>query len=720
MPTGVSTNGSRNGHRGQPKGIATARPPIGEQGSFDPQAMVDAFANGLFALASDGIGSHVDRPSVLDLENMLLRDNQARGLETVLTLPIRATTFRIEEAEGDSGEAEFARGVLLKPARMGGMRTPISRVVAQMCAAFARRASFFEKAWEIRPQDGALVYDKLAFRRASTCEVVVDAKTRSYAGFAQEGFTGGPQGQRLLFGRKHFPPIKALVYVHGASSTDPMEGESAFEAAYRAYVNKQKLEMLRFLYLQKFGIPPLEAHTDSSNPDEQKEMLKKANKLRSGSAVVTGPGESFNTVTAAQTVGGSTGGTADFRETIRYLDSQMATSMLAGFLQLPTGNQTASYALSRDQSDLFLLSCEARQREIEEALTDDALADLIYHNFGRNAAYPRFKMTALSLEHEAKALELYKATLSTGSAPPLPVFLANLIRDKGLAAVDINQDAIRDAEEAARQGLAPANPAERPAGQNAPTADQAAGALEKAVGQLLSDTQENDPFAELVETLAEEILEFVYNPTKQVRDPYGRFGGSNAPTTSHSRTNRRPGFGGAVGGGSRKSVDSPPKGGAKPKGAPKPAGVASPPKKAGQSSGTIALPTGESVALDDKPPAGAHFLMAGLRSGDAHVVFFGLDTRELTREEVSYVAREGGGIFDVGEPDFVGRFDPDSASATLVSVHQAHEGTEGLIEKIREAYGPALSTIVVDGKPQDLPQAAPQGAPQQTTPPAPA
>lgn len=689
------------------------RPPIGEQGTIDVEGISYPLMNGLFAINSEG-GAHVRRPKVYDLENMLERDCQAMGLEAVLTLPILATTFRIEPGEEDNGEAELAREVFLKPHREGGMWTSIPSIVAQMCGAFARRRAFFEKVWRIR-SDGKLVYDKLAFRRASTCEIVVDEKTKSYAGFVQEGFT--PSGG--TFDKKHFPPNKGFVYIHGTSAVNPLAGRSAFEAAYPAYVNKQKVELLRYMYLQKFGIPPILGKTESLNEDDQDAMHEKIRDIRAGSYAVLGPGEEIGTLTAAETVGGSTGGSADFREALRYIDGQMATSMLAGFIQLPTagagGSSGGSYALSRDQSDLFLLSCEARQREIEEVLTNDAIADLIYHNFGKNASYPRFKMTALSLEHEIKALDLYKALLSTGSAPPLPLFLANLIRDKGLAGIDINEDQVIAAEEKAKEamqsislpGVTPIDSAPSAGG-----AGNAAGALGRAVSSLLGEREGHSPedaIQEMVEGFANEIYEFIYNPTKQGRDPYGRFGGGSGAGKSKNSGQTRPGGRGSVGGGSKRTIDPQPKGGRPPRPARSP-GVAPPPKDKPGSQGVVALPSGEQVDLGGKPLPGVHYLLAGPRGQSPYVTFFGVEGRDLTPQEVVMVATEAQKLLDTGAASYLGKFDADTGQLSLSTVAG---GDQTMLDAITSAYGSAMTALVVDGKPQGQPQGQQPGQPAQ-------
>lgn len=673
-----------------PSTNGTTRPPVGEQGSFGTHELLTT-DKGIFS-RDEYLGGVEKRPTVLELETMFLRDSQARGLQSVLTLPVSASTFRIEEARGDKGEAELAREVFLKTREEGGMSTDISLIVAQMCTAFAYRRAFFEKVWTIREGgrfDGAVVYDKLAFRRASTCEILTDPRTKAYAGFRQEGYS--PSGELY---EKDYPLNKALVYVHGASPTHPNAGESAFEAAYQDHRNKQKLKLLYFMYLQKFGIPPVAGKTDDPTREGQENYHKKIEALQSGSTATFGPGEEVpGTVTAAQTVGGAAGGSADFREAFRYIDSQMATSMLAGFLQLPVTNQTGSYALHKDSTDLYLLSCEARQGEIE-AVLNRAMADLIYQNFGKNAAYPRFKMTALSMEHEARALDLLKALYATGNAAPIPVHILNLIRDKGLARIDINQDAIQAAEEEAKEALE--NPEGSQEGSQGGSQNGEDG-LSSAVGRLFGGQAQVAASEDV-----EDIYELVYNPQKQVRGPDGKFAGS--ASGGNRQKNKS-----AVGG--KSSIFAPyqrkegQKGRASAKTAPKPPSNPVPDlpgAQKGKKQGlVIGLPEGEQVQIHSKAQVVPHYTVAGLRGGAASASFFLaiVQGRELTQKEVSFIAGQIGGGFDSSTPACVGKFDPENGELGLAGVSQVpKEEFDAILMHLRTLYGGILGRLLVDGK----------------------
>lgn len=693
-PLVPSVVGSRSTKNGQP--------PLGELGTFDPADLTGEI-DGLFFPSSDG-GPQVHRPKILDLERMMMRDGQAKGLETVTTLPIRAATYRIEKGLNDKGEAEFVRSVLLASPQEGGIKTPISQVVAQMCGAFARRRAHFEKVWGKRKEDGATVIEKLAFRRASTCEIIVDAKTRSYAGFKQKGYLNGTSYERA------FGPQKAFVYIHGASSVNPLEGESTFEAAYQHYHNKQKLMLLYFKYLQKFGIPPVIGTTDSPVLADQQALKTKIEAIRGGSYAVLGPGETIGTLTAAETVGGSVGGSADFREAFKYLDAQMSISMLVQFLMLGTQSNVGSWALSRDHSDLFLLSEEARQREIEDAITNDVISDLVFYKFGPNASYPRFKFTALSQEHESKAMDFLKALLSTGAAPPMEQAILRLVVEKAMANIDINQDAI----EAAKKTIEETQKATAANGSKNGPSD-----VREAIKGILGVPSPH-ALEEQEEDTDDTTIEMGWNPVTQTRDLLGQFGPGRGGPSKDGGSRGGVRSGSALGGGGQKQRSAfewpagsrahGAMGSTRSRSGP---GVHRPPgSRVGEGVDKrgshrinkvaltkIALAQGEELTLQTKPfSPDAHYFFEGNRQGAAYAVYFPAapQGRELEEADLSSIYESILPMFDEGTISILGRFEAGELELELIQKppEEEFEPMKGLIS---HTYGTLLRRLTING-----------------------
>lgn len=411
---GATRNGSQTLPQGPPK--------LGEQGAASSRI-------GPYSYVED---VYEKLPTTLELEKMLSRDTQPRALENALVLPVRQAPFEIEEATGDAGEAEYVRDTLLKPSYQGGMTTPISAVIAQITGAFARRRTFFEKVWEIK--DGKYTYHKLAFRRASTCSII-DDKNGSFNGFKQEGFLkdGTPF-------KKEFNPSKAFVFIHGFAPDDPLKGESAFDAAYQAHVNKMKIQFLQAMYLQKFGLPSTVGETDATSEEEQQKFLKKLEDLRGGGTAVLGPTERLPNQNL-----NSTSNAGDFKEALEYLDNQMARSVLAQFLLLGQGSNTGAWALSKDHSDFFVISEEARLRQIEWHFDNYVIAPLVYYNFGESASYPKLKFRALSESAVERSLEMFKDLVARGQMTPKPA-LVEAIEEKVAQVLDVDPEKLKEEE----------------------------------------------------------------------------------------------------------------------------------------------------------------------------------------------------------------------------------------------------------------------------------
>src|ERR1700743_1566090 len=76
----------------------------------------------MFAYWNDGSVLDYGDWTSRDMETMLARDGQAAAIEAVITLPIRQASRAIEKADGDKGEADFCRSVLMTPHTGGGMK----------------------------------------------------------------------------------------------------------------------------------------------------------------------------------------------------------------------------------------------------------------------------------------------------------------------------------------------------------------------------------------------------------------------------------------------------------------------------------------------------------------------------------------------------------------------------------------------------------------------
>jgi hypothetical protein len=406
-------------------------PPEGEFGSVDPEGR-------LFSDFGDWASSTTfEQPNERDLSDMLQRDGKAQQVEQALTLPLRWAPWSIVPQEGDSGEAEFVRVALETPLHEGGMSTPIGHVIAQLSSAVVFRRAFFEKVFRVLGD--RVAYKKLAFRPAASCTLRRDKEDGGFAGFTQRISKDGNLKTVPI------PREKALVYLHDQARA-PLTGRSAMETAYRAFESKQKVRFLWFAFLERHATPWAAAKDERNDAGEADKLAQKVAGLKGGGVVGITGSQSIDLMEP-----GSDG--AAFKECLDWLSAEMSASVLASFTDLAQqGSGKGSFALSADQSDLFLRSRYAVLEEMGAVLTSYAVADLIRWNFPAGRT-PAFKFGKLTQEAADAARELLQA-LSGQQSPPPQEFL-DLLVVKVAEHLDLDVDQVAKALQG-RKAEAPA------------------------------------------------------------------------------------------------------------------------------------------------------------------------------------------------------------------------------------------------------------------------
>lgn len=355
------------------------RPPTGELGT------TLVYSDSMFADYLDPTFGGIAWWEARDYAQMLRTESQARKVEMVLTLPALSAPHRIVAAKGDRGEAEKVTEWLTTPANNGGMSTPLGMVIAQMTSAVTYRVASFEKVWDER--DGAFIYDKLAFRPAVNTRVIRDRKSGAYKGLRQDP----PYGETDPI------PIeakRAFTYTHGVHRA-PILGSSDMEIPLVCWRAKQKLRFLWFLFLETHAQPrtafSATGENAGANHDATKQAAKLWTQLKGGGAAALPPGVQGNVL--------ETGGHAAdlFQAALKYLDGEMTGQVLAQFADLAgaAASGTGSFALSRDQSDFYMMSRRYQANEMAEQFTSFVIADLVKWNLGPQAACPRLEIGPL-------------------------------------------------------------------------------------------------------------------------------------------------------------------------------------------------------------------------------------------------------------------------------------------------------------------------------------
>lgn len=399
----------------------------------------------LFTAFESGEVFNYDRGTVKAIDDMLDRDGKAATLEQVLTLPIRQAPLTILRGPANKTVTDFVTTVLLAPANNGGMSTPMNTVLAQMTDAIIRRKAFFEKVFT-RKGD-RIIYDKLAWRPAQTCAVVRDEKTAAFRGFRQQPIRFEDTEEISI------PAQRAFVYIHN-TRRNPLEGKSDLDIAYWCYVTKQKILFLWFQFLEGQSLP--KTIVRARNETDANKAAAKVVKLKQGGVV--GMTDSITT----DVLESSGKGADQFMAAIRWLESQASGSVLAGFTDLgaQAASGTGSFALSKDQTDFFLMSQAAKAKEMSDAMNQYLVPDLVKYNFGVNAKSPIIGIGPVTQDDANLAVGLLQA-LAVTQSPVLPKEFYDELIERVAGLLEMNTARVREGlTRAGEQGAAalPQNP----------------------------------------------------------------------------------------------------------------------------------------------------------------------------------------------------------------------------------------------------------------------
>jgi hypothetical protein len=363
-----------------------------------------------------------------DMHEMLTKDYKAKQIENVLTLPLTSAEYAIQPGEGDTGEAAWLKSFWETDSYAGGCRTSLDHIIGLMTSAFYFKRAYFEKVWVpgTGKFKGKIVYGDVAWRPQTTCRIMRDPVNGRFMGFEQEAYFVNAR----VVAKDKWPvqirPNRAFVYTHG-TRRDPLNGTSDMEVAYWAWKTKQKVLLLWFQFLQSVSLPRTVVKAQTT--EEAREVAGQIAKMKASGVLPIGvPGAPDSVQIDNLDMSGK--GAEQFKQAIDWLDNAATQSVLAGFLDLVNHATTAgagSYALSKDASDFFLQSLEAKAREMEDQIRRQLFAPLIRHNFGQDAAIPRLVFEPLNDIDKEASVELLKQAMAAPPGGPVPTqFIAEL------------------------------------------------------------------------------------------------------------------------------------------------------------------------------------------------------------------------------------------------------------------------------------------------------
>lgn len=336
----------------------------------------------------------------IDLDQIIFmtrNDGNARGLLNAIKYPIKMSRPKIEPPDkGGQRETEFIKKNLLGSPNEGGMTTPMSMVTARMALAVRDGYKIFEKVWKV--WKGKIWLDKLAYRSTLSTKFTFD-KHGNHKGAYQE-YTDISTGE---WKRVDFKLPKVAFFIYN-SEENPYLGESAFYPAFYHYDKKHKLYAISHLAYQLNAIPVrIGYHPKSLRGDD---LIRYRNALSAlGSSVAmtvpdnceVKPFESSRRLT-------------EFLYLLQHHDTEMRLAFLAQFMGLGTEGGGGSFALSQDQSNMFLMSLMGLLEDIATVFNHQIIPQLIDWNFGTRK-YPKLVFTPFSDTLRSAVMNTFNALL---------------------------------------------------------------------------------------------------------------------------------------------------------------------------------------------------------------------------------------------------------------------------------------------------------------------
>lgn len=327
-------------------------------------------------------------PTSVQMYGRMRRDPKLKAILNAFSLPIRRASWVLDPAgcrdevvqvvADDLGLPILGADIRPGPARRRGVKWGEHLRLALLSLVYGHAG--FERRYEIR--DGLARLVNLGERppwTVSSFELNRDGTIKSVT--------------QNAVGTKPIPASSLVWYAHereGAAWT----GQSLLREAYAPWLLKHEMWRVLSTSNRRFGmgIPSVKA-PPGATPAQVIEAQRLASAMRAGDRSGVGLPAGFELA-----ITGMTGSAPDTLAWIQYLDQQMSTMALAGFLDLGQ-TETGSRALGESFINLFMLSLQAIADELADVATSGApglngiVTDIVDLNWGEDEPAPRIVCT---------------------------------------------------------------------------------------------------------------------------------------------------------------------------------------------------------------------------------------------------------------------------------------------------------------------------------------
>ena len=365
-------------------------------------------------------------------DRMRRQDAQVRSVLRAVTLPVAQAQWRIEPQDAPDEVTRFVAENLGLPIRGeadAAPRTPRERDRfswrqhlrwALLCTAYGHM--FFEQVYRLDDATTKYHLRKLAPRWPKTITKIETEEDGGLAAIYQRplplrGGRVGPVRTEI-----EIPVSRLVAYVNDQEGGNWL-GNSLLRPAYKHWLLKDQglRTWAQTIDRNGMGVPHYTAGEDEESLDAG---LALAQRYRSGShAGGAGPFGSRMELLGVQ------GALPDIAEFVRYQDQQIATSVLAHFMNLGQAQGTGSYALGASFIDFFIMNLDGLAALIADTATQHIIEDLVDINFGTDVLAPRVVYDPIG-QNAGSVVQAVQMLITSGAIfpdPALDAFVRQLV-----------------------------------------------------------------------------------------------------------------------------------------------------------------------------------------------------------------------------------------------------------------------------------------------------
>ncbi len=304
-------------------------------------------------------------------------ETQISSTLQMIGLPIRSAAWKFQPGTGDPLDVEkasFAETCLFHT-----LLRPWDNVLRH--ALIHLWAGFMDFEQTFRMENGRTILNDLAPRLPRTVNKwLTDPQTNELLGIQQWAYRDGNYVYLNI-------PADALLHFANQQEGQNYEGISILRTAYKPYWYKQTFEKLQAIGFERehVGIPIIKL-PDAYNESDILTADKIGKNLRSHEQAYVALPNTWE-IDWLKSSGAAKKGTT-ILDTLYYLDRQMQQNVLAQFMSLGT-TDVGSYALSNDQSRVFLMALQAVAGYIADVINTKTVKKLIDYNYPATGIYPK-------------------------------------------------------------------------------------------------------------------------------------------------------------------------------------------------------------------------------------------------------------------------------------------------------------------------------------------